>query len=403
MIRTSFNEVYFSKEPIKYLQDELSTIRLKFKDKPFSPSMNIDKDVLKFNRDIEAFFGYKTYSLNISPDMDLNAYAFPVGVFLDEQEKRKLIAELKATKNGFKHDPKNGAISAVCTLNLGLINYKDITDEEIFAVLLHEIGHTFFEAVTDKDCLFSINTKLIAAIKRTNSIIIKRISSGLEISPAQIKSDISTIVSDLKLKFNKFTIKPHAFIDSLKILKHRFMRESMEDNMRKERYDYTNEKFADTFAASYGYATALHSFLMKVFNEQYDKLAKQKSFPFRFYKLSKYLNNDLKAYILNRMDPHPYSLARIKVSIEYLKKELGRESLDPKLKSQMLEQINELSKLIDDFVSMPDDGNDAFVIREFYTELYKQFGGDRREQDTDNDALFDTIDTRYKDLLKGNK
>ena len=41
------------------------------------------------------------------------------------------------------------------------------------------------------------------------------------------------------------------------------------------------------------------------------------------------------------------------------------------------------------------------VIRLYYIKLYEKFGGDRREQDADNDALFGTIDDRYKEVREG--
>ena len=38
------------------------------------------------------------------------------------------------------------------------------------------------------------------------------------------------------------------------------------------------------------------------------------------------------------------------------------------------------------------------ILRIYSIMLYKKFGGDRREADTDNSALFDAIDNRYNDL-----
>ena len=92
-------------------------------------------------------------------------------------------------------------------------------------------------------------------------------------------------------------------------------------------------------------------------------------------------------------------LARIKVSIEYLKRELAKESLDPKVKIQLLQQVEEMQKLIDDYINFPKDEDNIAIIRAYYRELYKRFGGDRREQDTDNKALFDTIDKRFDEIL----
>ena len=394
------NEVYFGKKPISHLQTELSTIRKKFKGKYFMPSMNIDPDVLQFNRHIEDFFGYSTFSLNISPNPDLNAYAMPVGAFLSEEQKKNITKVLKANKNGFRHDPKNGAISAVCTLNIGTINSDVLTDEEIFAILLHEIGHTFFEAVTNKDCIYTINTKLIAIIKNINFKIIDILSHGEDtVDDNKVKNTVDNIINDVKFTTKKVLdfIKPHSIFNNIKNI---FVKESMNDNMKPSRIHYTNEKYADSFATAYGYGPELHSGLVKMFNDGYDKIKNNPKM--KIYSLNRYLFNDLKAYILDKMDPHPRYLARIKVDIDYLKRELAKETMDPKMKKMILAEINAMQSILDDFVNMPNDGSRAFVIRQFYIELYKKFGGDRREQDTDNEALWKTIDDRYNNLKKEN-
>ena len=54
-----------------------------------------------------------------------------------------------------------------------------------------------------------------------------------------------------------------------------------------------------------------------------------------------------------------------------------------------------------DYINFPKDQDSCRAIRLYYTMLYKKFGGDRREQDTDNDALFDAIDDRFEDLNGG--
>ena len=108
--------------------------------------------------------------------------------------------------------------------------------------------------------------------------------------------------------------------------------------------------------------------------------------------------NDFLAYAAGVQDEHPADLARIKVSIEYLKREVAKEGIDPKTKKELIDQINKLNKLIDDYINFPKDKDAMRVIRLYYIMLYKKFGGDRREQDTDNDALFQGIDDRYDEV-----
>ena len=281
----NLNELYIGNSPILPLQTQLSIIRSKFKNKPFSNSMNTDKEILKFNRLTEKLFGYKSFALNLSPDQTINAYALPIYAFRDKNELRKVTQSLKAAKTGFKHDQINGSISAICTLNMGFINNDIFSDEEIMAILLHEIGHTFFQAVTDKDCVYTLASRLIETIYAINSKIARRISSANIITEKDIDQDITDAISytgslgyDLINAFfnikNQIFSVPHSIRSTFKnmtsSIKSKFFKESMEDNMRKSRYRYTNEKFADSFAVMYGYGSYLHSCMMKM-DEYYIK------------------------------------------------------------------------------------------------------------------------------------
>ena len=409
------NELYIGKTPIIPLQNQFSIIRNKIKGKSFSNSINTDKDILKFNRMVEKLFGFNSFALNISPDQTINAYTFGTHTFRSKEEVRKMITSLKASNNGFYHDTSNGIVNGICTLNIGLINCDNISDDEIIACILHEIGHNFFEAVTDKDCVYSLVFNILKILKDINIKINNNISSGKEMTLDTIKSDVDDTIQFfdkfgqlnnlfVKIKNNIFSI-PHAISSTarsaMKFVSSKFFRESMEDNMKRTRYGYTNEKFADSFAVMYGYGPELHSFLRKI-EEYYIKMyniKQTRNTVIIAFKVFKALLIDSILYTLNIMDPHPNDLARIKVSIEYLKRELAKESLDPKVKIQLLQQVEEMQKLIDDYINFPKDEDNIAIIRAYYRELYKRFGGDRREQDTDNKALFDTIDKRFDEIL----
>ena len=409
------NELYIGKTPIIPLQNQFSIIRNKIKGKSFSNSINTDKDILKFNRMVEKLFGFNSFALNISPNQTINAYTFGTHTFRSKEEVRKMINSLKASNNGFYHDASNGIVNGICTLNIGLINCDNISDAEIIACILHEIGHNFFEAVTDKDCVYSLVFNILKILKDINIKINNNISSGKEMTLDAIKSDVDDTIQFfdkfgqlnnlfVKIKNNIFSI-PHAISNTarsaIKFVSSKFFRESMEDNMKRTRYGYTNEKFADSFAVMYGYGPELHSFLRKI-EEYYIKMyniKQTRNTVIVAFKVFKALLIDSILYTLNIMDPHPNDLARIKVSIEYLKRELAKESLDPKVKIQLLQQVEEMQKLIDDYINFPKDEDNIAIIRAYYRELYKRFGGDRREQDTDNKALFDTIDKRFDEIL----
>ena len=399
------DEVYFGKGTVEPLQRQFSIIRNKFKGKPYSTSMSIDKDVLKFNRLCESIFGYETFALSISTDHSVNAYALPTTLYQTKEEKQASISALKSNKGGFRFDKSRmGLISAMAAINIGTLDYDKLTDEEIVAILLHEIGHTFFYAVTDKDCIYSLTNSIVQAIKNVNNTILSKISNGIlhNTSMKTIADDVSFYCRGIVAKSTGFLsniAQPSSICSRLKsfFTKH----EAMSNNMRGSMFGYTNEKFADTFAAMYGYSAELHSGLLKMYQGYFDEHPMKKgnsvSTTFKVYNL--YLAN-LLAYILHIKDVHPEGLARVKVATEYIKKELANESIDPKMKKDLMKQLEELNGLIDDFVNFPKDQDTMGYIRAYYILLYKKFGGDIREKDADNEALFKTIDDRYNEVGK---
>ena len=108
---------------------------------------------------------------------------------------------------------------------------------------------------------------------------------------------------------------------------------------------------------------------------------------------------DLIEYNNDEQDEHPEKLARIKTSIDYIKRELAKEGLDPKIKNQLIDQLNSLNRLINDYKNFPKDKDSMRILRLYNIKLYEKFGGDRREKDTDNDSMFDAIDNRYREVM----
>lgn len=397
---TSLNEVYIGKQAVAPLQKQLSIVRARFRDRPFNQSCNQDTEILKFNRLVEKQFGYNVFTLNISPDLTMNASAIPVEWYMNDDEKRKLVASLSSSKNGFKFDSsKFGYMSAMCSINLGVLNAKNITDEEILAVILHEIGHTFFQAITAKESVSTKAVTLISSLKKINKMIINKISSGEYVSTEDIVKDIErNFKNAAKIILNNVIVKPYNFLRA-NITK-LFKKEAMSDNMSKKMIDYTDEKLADTFAAMYGYGVELHTALAKFDDDYYSQKPQSRNTIIVYFTVYKMYVENLFEFMHDAEDEHPGSITRIKISMDYLKKEISREGIDPKMKSRMIEQLDQLNKIIDDYINFPKDKDNMRIIRTYYTLLYKKFGGDRREKLADNDALFDYVDTRYKKVYK---
>ena len=71
------------------------------------------------------------------------------------------------------------------------------------------------------------------------------------------------------------------------------------------------------------------------------------------------------------------------------------------MKIELLSDLQKVEKLIEEYKNYPQDEDRMRVIRLYYIKLYEKFGGDRREQNADNDALFGTIDDRYEEVKEG--
>lgn len=388
------NEVYLGKDAIKHFQDAFSKVRKKIKGKPVNSSTNMDPEILKFNRVAENTFGFKSYALYIQPSYLPNAYAFPVYTFYTPEERKRILNSLTADASGFKYKKVFPGVSFIMAINAGMIDDDRYSDEELVAVMLHEVGHSFFEAVTDPDDRYTTARRMNGLVSKINDLIKEKIKQGKAVTIDIINAELikfNTAFNAVKKTLSK--VLPGSF------------HESMEDNMRKHRFDYTNEKFADTFAAMFGYGEELHSCLVKmtdnIYKDYYGDEVKQR--PDFLDQIDAYIYyfNDFLEYVLNVQDEHPKKLARIKTSVDYIKKELAKEGLDPKMKKELIDELTRLNKIIDDYINLPKDQDSCRAIRLYYTMLYKKFGGDRREQDTDNDALFDTIDDRFEDLNGG--
>lgn len=383
------NEVYFGKGSIDPYLKQFSKVRAKLRNKPFSPSINQDPEILKLNRIAEAIFGFRSYALYIHPDDKFNAGAYPVDCYYTDEEKRKILNSLVSNPTGFKYKQAFPGVCFVMTINSGLFNTDEFSDEELVAVTLHELGHSFFEAVMNKDNDYVSARRLNGIVSKINDLINDKIKTGKAVSTEIVNNELekfSLAINNIKSKL--VSLRPNLF------------RESMDDNMRRSRFDYTNEKFADTFAAMFGYADELHTCLNKMMDITYRNYYGIKTYP-RFvelYKAYMLYFSDFLAYVCNVQDEHPGDLARIKTSIEYLKRETAKEGIDPKTKKELINQISVLNKLIDDYINFPKDQDTHRIVRLYYTMLWNKFGGDRREQDTDNDALFQGIDDRYREV-----
>lgn len=394
-------EVYFGETAIKDLQAQLSRFRAKWIGKDWNPKINYDADLIKFNRMVEQQFGYYRFCFTVDPSNDTNAYMINIGCFATINVEASASKNLKVYKSnkGFYFD-KTAQISAMATCYFGIICSKEFSDREVMSVLLHEIGHSFTYAVLNKEGALTGSSILLKACQQVSGIIQNHIKNGDTVTDDLAESDMER-VSIFSLIKDLFTRKTANKINTVVHSISQTLRSKMRGNTKN--YEYTNEKFADTFSSMYGYGSELNTTLQKMQDMSikfYLADAKTPSSISIALQVAAMSYTNMIGFILGALDEHPTGLTRIQTQIDFLERELRNTGLDPVMKSELQKQLDTQKKLIDDFINYSSD-EDAFkAYRVYYTKLYKKYGGDIREKYTDNQAMFDVIDSTYNKLYK---
>lgn len=405
---SALNEVFFGEKPIEDIQRLFSKFRAKYIGKDaFNAKVSYDPDLIKMNRAIEDRFGYKRFSTYILPTFDYNAGMYDIGYLVNDEGIENINKGIRVDKtgNGFKYN-KDSAVSCMMQMYYGLIVDGRVTDRELIGIMLHEIGHSFFRAMIGNPGLLTRSSVSLQTMKIVNDMAKGSIKNGDTPNDAAADEAIDKI---------GFFDKARAFLskfkggDEIRGAIHQLsttVMGKMKKNLQPKYYSYTNEKFADTFASMYGYGADVQSGLQKmesIYGEFYSDLAARKKNPGKIsiiIALGKMtLDNNL-AILLNVKDEHPDGLTRIKTQIDYLTNELRNTGLDPKMKEDLLKQLDVQRKLIDDYLEAAKNPETRDIYKIFYAKLYEKYGGDKREKYTDNDALFQMIDDRYKNIVR---
>jgi len=349
------NEAYFGNEDISSISKLFYKVLDNFKGKTYSSSMNVDKDLIKFNREVEQFFGYNTYSLFISPSDEINAYAFPIDIYCTRDERKILLDALSSSRK-FKHDSRMGRISAISTITIGMIN-SGLLNEEIFAILLHGIEYTFVAATTGKDCLYTINQKIINVFKKINTKLILSFSRVDDsISEENISKDIDQFMDDFWLV--EGFIKPSNIMYAIS---------------NNHKYD---ENSFGTFCSMYGFETQLRNGIERLCGITYNHECDCDNHTDLCFMILKKINCFLNHYnrgMFEEFEKCPQEKA------DCIRDKLSIENLDPNMKNRILDQINDLQVLINDYSIFPKSEDNLKIVKQYYSELYNILGGKSEE------------------------
>lgn len=350
--------------------------------KEYGASININatKEVQEVERLFTKFFKNKETSITFYASTLASAYnAFT----------------LPSSLSYFKKDKSNKKLTRVddlfinVNIDIGLVYGAEMTPGELMSFILHEIGHcfdaSFFMLLTNIniDYIKYVENADVTINEIVNNGIIQTIISFLGRSyPIQklyqvinryASSDgyVSKFINDTLMIFTDILIFINivdvwGYISSLmKDPTHTIVKLINPNNI----FGYASEKFADSFATSYGYGKDLSSALNKVEQSKgllFNENIKQIPLLNIGYDFNKVV---LQASTL-LFDPHPTNAARIQSQLNKLKRDLNDPNLNPKVKKELLANIKEIEDYIDNIVlNINDESNEGRFISYMWNYL----------------------------------
>lgn len=406
------NEIYFGKQPeLLEMEKQIGKIRRKFEYKKLFKNYNSCQETQDFNRMVENFFGFKTFSLLIDPHMtDYNAYTIPVSYRVDGKLSKNAVI---ASKKGFKYRPEDKFCTVVCIYS-GLMMDDRFTDAEILAIILHEIGHNFQTALTDNGGLMDIVYKtsyvlqfplillqsLFIGMPGVRTVALGSNAFGNMIYNAYNKAcredklfasgvqtlqniggaiglgvrTINNIIVYAQMLFNPIGTMLNNLINRI----YSTLRNFNIINLLFKSQKYKDEKIADNFAAMYGYGADLTSGLGKMGTTAPNALDNYIQTSPIFGKLYDLVLIPSRVF-LYLFDEHPEYPARIKNELNMLESDLERTDLDPKLRKELESNIKDIKTHYKSFLENVQVKDSHYFLKAYWLFLYKAFGGDIKE------------------------
>jgi hypothetical protein len=403
------NEAFVGKTPLlQEIEDQIGVIRGKL---DRYDDWDSHPEVQKLNRLFEKQFGMDIFALHMIPDNIINAYTMVIATNFDVYRRKNFASYLVADrKDGYRFKPNND-FCIVAYVYYGLLANPDITDEEIVAIILHEIGHNFADFLDnhirlsnqyEMDSyvalkimniiinvltlhLFSAGADLVELLGSTTSMNNARKS---KIEKRNQKGNKRPVSSALKGAFYAVSgffdicasvlLRSNLIVIGLSGLSRLFQKpfEDAYKDQAKRSAGRRNEIIADKFATIYGYGPELGSSLKKMSVYKTKDAEIIDKIPIFGKKINQIWE---KLYLdINEFDCHPHYIQRINESIKTLEDELNQQDMDPKLKSAIMKQLREMQASIEDTKKAvnknPDNikiAYDAYVANELPDATYE--------------------------------
>ena len=371
-------EVYIGRIPeIEEMFQEFKKLRNEYK--LYRTATNT-KNTAKLEKMIEDFWGFKAFALKIDPSALPNAYTYPVAMSVDINPGDYIVSNSK----GYKYSRECNAAS-ISYITKGLLTGKDFSDEEVFAIFLHEIGHSFAHR----------SPMIIAQQEVYKNILIMQILYQLFLNviimnPAGIAQAVATYLmsrngyKQLVAEFNKLVKKIPllrelgvTFDVAIGVLKStlynffyfmtsvtgvnylaNWISKRSYDNIEKKQFEISGhsqayarsmERLSDDFATMYGFGPYLSTGLIKMENPDnqgaFMRITHKIPLLGTFLKKQDALSTELNGLL----GAHPSSPDRILAILDSMEDDLKKDkSMPDKIKKELKTNITKQKVIIND-------------------------------------------------------
>lgn len=361
------NEAFIGKtETLLEIERELNSLRSQKLDVYTNISQH--PNIININRLFEKQFGMYLFALKVDNSKIHNAYTMVIANNFDIAYYSDLPSMVTGTlKEGFRWKEGND-LCIIVNISLGILMDQNISDSEIVAIILHEIGHNFADALYG-EINFANKENMIAlekALSSYASIIGFLLALPLYIKAKKMLKEYNNSTRIKREKNPKKTSKIRGIIQGLGSKWNDYASYKAELRARKrggkiyrdykreagaaakERarngLDRQNEVIADKFAGIYGYAVEISSGLTKLTYHKSEAAKKLEAAGGRLAAASRDYEDAVKD--ICDYDCHPNLVQRINEEIKLLERELQKEDIDPRLKLIMIDQLEQLKSII---------------------------------------------------------
>ena len=436
------NEVYFGKDKkLKQIEGLLGLFRKKYFGKYFNIQNRVlaDKNRIQFEKAIEDYFGFGIFNLHFIESDIPNAYTFPISIRYDIHDS----STDAIIDNGHYKFKKSAQFACIVIITTGIIFNKKYTDDEVMSVIIHEIGHNFFEVLNKKNVplanirkgIIFINfiTMLLNSMRyispyNINEIINLTIYTDNNVTKSLLKADRIAynnkheINNTLKMlnqatsifqTINSFMTKTQGFITDILFLFNPFKTISIILASKISNIfgilimpiTFNDEISADNFATFYGYSGALTSAINKITasnNSSIEIFQRMSSIPiistmYNLFKLPLTLS-------ILAFDSHPNNVFRANDQLKLLERELSKANLDPRIEELIKKDVNDVKSSINKLTSTRRGIVDPDLFQHIVNKIiYNATGGKYiKEIILDRKGRYEEFDARYEEIKKRN-